>query len=534
MADKFISRRRLFGDAAVLATLLASNPGRALESSDAPLPGAATLQNWISQQQLRSIEHLLRNISSQVPVVRNVEAKHIEPDRLEAARAAAAKGDGRVRLQGDRLIQTVIPAAGSVRAADEGTPAEPDYSFHWLRDSSLVMREIVNLLARPAAAAEGARAAAVYGQRLTDYVRFSRQLQLSSSTVGFGEARYNLDGTQDFLQWSRPQYDGPALRALTLLHYRSVLGTPRWAALGSDAQSVLMSTLEQDLDDTGISPGLAGFDLWEEYNDHDFHARTVQLGAMQAAADWAHATGDAERASRSLASRDQLVTLLEQHWLPEKGYYGFQSGPSVYWDGKPRQKPGDNFDAAVVMAAVHSRLSDGRGSLLDDRILACMAKAEDLFIRLYPINAHRAADEGVLYGRYEGDDYYGGNPFVFITLEFAEAHYRLAALLAARRSYLVTPLNLPFLERATQRVAGSKLGLGDVLAVAPRRRELLRGLVMRGDDILRTVRRLTPDSGEMPEQYNMKDGSSASARNVSWSHSSFLAAVRAREAVASV
>ena len=41
-----------------------------------------------------------------------------------------------------------------------------------------------------------------------------------------GEPRFNPDGTIDIFRWSRPQYDGPALRALACLHYLAA-GGPR-------------------------------------------------------------------------------------------------------------------------------------------------------------------------------------------------------------------------------------------------------------------------------------------------------------------
>ena len=74
------------------------------------------------------------------------------------------------------------------------------------------------------------------------------------------------------------------------------------------------------------------------------------------------------RAEFYAKTEQQLREALEDHWLQAKGIYGFHVGRKVYWDGKERAKPGDNFDAAVVTAAVHSRLTDGRYSLLDDRI----------------------------------------------------------------------------------------------------------------------------------------------------------------------
>ena len=34
-----------------------------------------------------------------------------------------------------------------------------------------------------------------------------------------GEARYNADGTFEFIRWNRPQHDGPASRALTCMRF---------------------------------------------------------------------------------------------------------------------------------------------------------------------------------------------------------------------------------------------------------------------------------------------------------------------------
>ena len=517
----FTFNRRQFLATAVLPSLLGSVAIRAGASQSTPADHA--LDEWIVVQRRLSTNHLLQNISPAGPVERDVESVHIAADRLADARRAAALSDGLVRLDGGRLRQKIVPRPGSVAGAALGKLTEPDYFFHWIRDSSLVMREFASLYgAGPAAVTSMAE------QRLADFIRFSRELQMSAPAEGLGETRFNLDGGEDFLQWSRPQFDGPPLRALTLMYYRKM----RTAPLEPDLDEALKQVIRADVDYVAANWPRDGFDLWEEYKGHDFHARAVQIGALREGARWALVDHDRERADRYAAAELRLREALEDHWLPTSGYHGFLLGPRVYWDGTNRPKPGDNLDAAVVMAALHGRLSDGRYSLLDDRILATAIRSEDVSAMRYAINARRGTDEGVLYGRYDGDNYFGGNPFAFITLEFAESHYQLATLLARRTSLAITSLNRPFFERALRR-AGIRVAPeagGDVLAHARTRHALLRGLILRGDDILRMVKRLTPESGELPEQYDQETGAAASCPNLSWSHSSFLAATHARVA----
>src|SRR3546814_17346260 len=55
-----------------------------------------------------------------------------------------------------------------------------------------------------------------------DFRRFLRSDSELRGLAGdslLGEPRFNPDGTLDFQRWSRPQHDGPALRALACLRY---------------------------------------------------------------------------------------------------------------------------------------------------------------------------------------------------------------------------------------------------------------------------------------------------------------------------
>jgi len=484
-------------------------------ASVASLSGEGDLADWIAAQRARSIRLLLPNISPAEGFERNVETRWIAEERWPLVRAEAARPGGRIRLEGDRFIQDIRPRPGSVTAAPRGGPDEPDYFFHWVRDSALVMHAVANF----AATAEAPLARTCH-QRLADFIGFSRSLQLSGAPAGLGETRFNLDGSQDALQWNRPQFDGPALRALALMRYEGLARE----TLDRELRAVLGDTINADLDYIAANWMHESYDLWEENKDHDIHARVVQLGAAHEGARRATRAGDSVRAGAYGDAAARMRASLDGYWLDAaRRYAHFEPASSTL---------PDKLDTAAVMAAVHAGLPDGRGSLLDDRILSHAVRAEDLFIRLFPVNAARGADEGVLYGRYEGDQYVGGGAWVFTTLEFAEAHYRIAESLGSRPSLPITDLNRTFLARALRR-AGSvpepEVG-ADALAGREGCRALLRGLIVRGDDILRSVRRFTSASGDLPEQFDKVTGAASSSRNLSWSHSSFLAATNARAA----
>jgi glucoamylase len=439
-------------------------------------------------------------------------------------RQAAASGI--VRMDGEFFEQAIAPRPGSVVAAPASKPPEPDYFFHWVRDSALVMRELADL-----EAAGAAPRPQDLSRRLGDFAAFSRELQLSPSPAGLGEVRYNADGTQDLLKWSRPQFDGPALRALALMRYAGKTQSAQVA-------DTVTAAVRADLDFIAANWPRPGFDLWEEYEGQNYYTLSVQAGALEEGARWAAESGDKARAKEFSAQRSRILDAMDAHWSAGKGYLGFLLGPKTHWDGSAREKPGDNLDSAVLLAALHSRRREGPHSLLDERVLATAVKVEDLFASLYAVNRNRSAGEGVVIGRYEGDTYYGGNPFVFITLGFAEMHYRLVPILGGGAHFQVTALNKEFLGRALLR-AGSREPLEpgmDALAPPARKAALLRGLVLRGDDILRAVRRLAaPKGGGLSEQFDQESGVAPSSHDLSWSHAAFLSATDARrDALASL
>lgn len=398
----------------------------------------------------------------------------------------------------EAFAQIVVPAAGSVLASPviADWDPEPDYFFHWVRDSAIVMRTVAELMEDAPTDPERRR----WRRHFEDFVRFS--LALSSlngaqflehsrhrqttrpgarkflrrdaeirALAGdklLGEPRFNPDGTIDILRWSRPQYDGPALRALACLRY---------LAAGGPQTEELVLLLCQDLGFTLRHAGRRCIGPWEEagQNVHHYYVALVQLGGLVHGRDWA---GDA--AGRWRAAEQRLRGGLDQHWSEAHQVYAAMRPATA-------ESADDIVDAAILLAVLDADLPEGPHSVQDPRVHATQAAIERLFARELPIN-HRPPGQAPALGRFRGDRYFGGGAWYVTTLAAAALSYRLA--------------RCPGQDRAA--------------------------LVRRGDAFMARVRALTPEDGALSEQVDRATGAPASARHLTWSYAAFVSTARLR------
>ncbi len=320
-----------------------------------------------------------------------------------------------------------LPLPGVVVAAL--SKRDPDYYFHWVRDSATVMRTFVEEFR-----AQGdAIPAPVLEARMGDFLRLSEHLQQLPAPFGLGEPRYSVDGTVDRSPWSRPQFDGPARRVLTVLAYLGV-------ATNGESREVARRVLMTDLAFTATHWKEPSFDLWEEVKAANYDTRLVQLAALTKGAAWVRSDGGSKDDLRlwDAAARD-LAKALDAHWDEGRGYLRSQLG-TVGTDGYTSKQT--DLDSAVVVAVVDAELEGAENSVLDDRVQATVAALEDAFREAYPLN--RDPTVGLAYGRYVGDTYFGGNPWYLITADFAQFYYRLAHALEAGAPFTLSKRSLRF------------------------------------------------------------------------------------------
>ncbi len=421
---------------------------------------------------------------------------------VSAASMARAISATQLTRRREALGQTIVPAAGSVLASPviADWDPEPDYFFHWVRDSAIVMRTVAELMED--AAADNERR---YWQRhFADFARFSLDLNSLDgreflkrgryregvrrearrflrreaeirALVGdklLGEPRFNPDGTIDILRWSRPQYDGPALRALACLRYLAAGGPP--------IEEVLR-LLRQDLDFTLRHAGRRCIGPWEEagQNLHHYAVALAQLGAL------VHGSALMSGPER-LAAEKRLRAGLDRHWSePHQVYAAMRPASAASAE--------DLVDAATLIAVLDADLPSGAHSAEDPRVEATQAAIERLFARELAINRRLPAGAAPALGRSRGDRYFGGGAWYVATLAAAGLYYRRAQC------------------RAQERAA----------------------LIRRGDAFMARVRALTPEDGSLSEQVDRTTGQPSSARHLTWSYAAFLSTARLRARAAS-
>ena len=396
--------------------------------------------------------------------------------------------------------QTIVPKRGSIVASPvlAAWDPDPDYFFHWFRDSAIVI-DAIRVLHEDGTL--GAEALTHFG----DFVRFSLEMKsLNGKSLvddpswrtrtepGFqqylrsdtelarvtpenvvAETRVNPDGTLDISRWSRPQHDGPAWRIIAVLRWLESV-----PSLDRETMEVARHLLHDDIDFLLRHDDEADFDMWEEEQGQNYYSLRLGATALERACAWlTDRDGTASQACRIAASA--MHQRLDRFWVEAEGFYRSRLSGT----------PSKSLDISVVFAVIHAGGNGPLHSIGDVRILSTIRKLEALFDRDYPINHNRPKDRAPALGRYSGDVYFSGGAYYFSTLAAAEFYYRLAAGYTG---------------------------------------ELAKTYKERGDAFLATVRAFTPRSGELSEQFDQKTGAQVSARKLAWSYAAFITAVKAR------
>jgi glucoamylase len=400
--------------------------------------------------------------------------------------------------------QTVRPQKGAVVASPvlaDWNP-EPDYFFHWYRDSALVMEALRVLVNAGSVGPEGLN-------HFRDFVRFSLSLQkLDGRTLAaappwrencatefaqylrseadlaavhgdavLAETRVNADGTLDISNWPRPQHDGAPLRALAVLRWE------RDAQFDTDFGTDLAELVCADLAFTSRHWHEPSFDIWEEEQGLHYYTLCVSAAALEAGADWLERRGDWDAAQFHRAQGHAIRRTLDGFWLPEAGY--FRSRILSSENRSPKE-----LDISSVLAAIHAAGEGIAHTVRDPRMQSTLARLEQLFDAAYPINHQRSERAAPAMGRYAGDVYFSGGAYYFSTLGAAEFCFRAA-------------------------VQNADAGVW----------------IMRGDGFLETVRVFTPPGGDMSEQFDQRTGAQTSSRHLAWSYAAFITCVAARRLV---
>ncbi len=428
-------------------------------------------------------------------------------------------------------------APGSVIAAP--SRVHPDYFYFWVRDGALVMESAMDLY-------QSGRLTSLQKQKLQkfflDHIIFTQTTQQNAlKAAGLGEPKFFVDGRVYSGPWGRPQNDGPALRASSLIRLLSIAIRENWPQL-EEMKKILYranlaepSLIKYDLEYTAKRWHDLNVDLWEEVYGAHFYTLMAQRKALALGSQVAQAFGDPLAAKYYLQEFYRVSQELSRFWDPSRGYiYATLSGRTNISSKSVTVSKNLNksqLDSAVILAVIHSDIGEGLFTFTDDRILSTFQKVVDSFTALYPINQNNQVGPAI--GRYPEDTYDGyqtnsvGNAWVLITAGAAEYLYRTASQLGLAPSIRITQANINFYSKTG---GLENLSVGKVvLRGSDEYNKVLQNLMIQADRYLARVMLHANPDGSLSEQINRRTGIQQGAPNLSWSHAGLITAKLARD-----
>jgi glucoamylase len=418
-----------------------------------------------------------------------------------------------------KLMENISPS-GAAKGAVIASPStrDPDYFFYWVRDGALVMDTVVNLYKRES----DPKLKGKYLGIIKDFIRFTDANQRTQTITGLGEPKYHADGRSFVGPWGRPQNDGPALRAITLIRYAEYLISK---GKKSEISNLLYRTeipaesvIKRDLEYVSHHWAVPSFDLWEEVLGDHFYTRMVQRRALIMGRDFA----------RSMNDHGAANWYGKQAALIEKSILKFRDQKRNFIKTTRKRVGGldyksSNLDVAVILASNHSLGGDIFFGPNDEWVLATAHKLTKSFRKIYKVN--HDTSKGVGFGRYPEDQYYGGNPWFLTTLAIAEYYYR--SIRHARRTggFKVTKVSKEFFDYLESRWGS----MNPACLKKSKNGFYAYAMMMEADFLLKRVKAHAHPNGTMDEQFERRTGFMKSARDLTWSYASFITAMWQRD-----
>lgn len=426
-----------------------------------------------------------------------------------------------VKKDGDYTIFSIPGAVLASPSLPDATFSQ-DYQFHWVRDAAITMDEVVKLYVK----ASGPQKKALK-QYLINYVNFERKAQTQISRSGektLGQPKYNMDAMIWEGPWARPQNDGPALRAITLIEIAKLFKQE------NENVDYILDMIAMDLNYVAVEWHNPTFDLWEEVSDRDhFFTKMVQRKALLDGAEFFKQVGRTDKVDTYTNVAGQITSSLNQHWNVYFGYFT----ETLY----QLNTYGGGLDSSVLLGILYGDLNDPLDpfSLTNDRVLKSVYYIRNAFTNAYQLNLNNANTVPLL-GRYPGDIYdgyqfKGGNPWPLVTNALAQFYYALANEYVKTGQITVTALSLPFFQQVDSSI--TKEMTVTKAEDAEKFSSIINHLVAAGDDALDMVKAYSvcyedQTCFHIAEQIDRVSGQPVSAKDLTWGYTTLLAAMRER------
>lgn len=184
--------------------------------------------------------------------------------------------------------------------------------------------------------------------------------------TGLGEPKFNLDNSIFTGPWGRPQNDGPATAAVTLIEFSNA-----YLAAGGeisdiknniyDSTSNPNAPVQKDLQFVANNYSSTSFDLWEEEQADHFYTKMVQYRAMVMGSTFANTMGDSATAGTLDSAATAIANDLSQFWDPIRGIILYEYGPVTH-------NKYTYLDTAVLLGVIHGQAAGTTYDYTNDQV----------------------------------------------------------------------------------------------------------------------------------------------------------------------
>ena len=301
----------------------------------------------------------------------------------------------------DKILQRIIENTNTTTNPGIiiASPSEvPPYKYHWIRDSALVMRTIMDMYSNTKDP--------IYFQYIINYIENESKLQELDTISGLGEPKYNINCTAFNGEWGRPQNDGPALRGIMLFKIIELFNYKYDTIINN----LIVPILVKDIKYIQENYNKESYDIWEEIKGWHFYTRMVQLKFLKDSLRYKRLFNKLINFQLIEECCQKLGESLKDHICDNHIISSFNSSGSI----------SKYHDAANILAYCHIDYDK------DILKIVPLEYINDTCLKLlYSFRKKYSDDELNLIGRYPNDKYYDGQIWIICSLALGQIYIEL-------------------------------------------------------------------------------------------------------------
>ncbi|KAI0064146.1 glycoside hydrolase family 15 protein [Artomyces pyxidatus] len=387
----------------------------------------------------------------------------------------------------------------------------PEIAYTWIRDAALVYDFWIDRLTLGDTTLRSTLDDMVAVLTKSQHVRSPSG---NVTTGGLAEPRFHLDLSPDLGPFTRPENDGPALRAINLMKYANWLLDNE---NGTWVYDNLWPAIDLNLNWIAYHWPEESYELWETVYTQSYWTAAVQYRMLTMGVALGHRIKRDFDEIKYEGEALKILMYMQTFWDAEQGCMR----------GNTAANRTGIDSAALLLSIFNYDQSAGCDPLTfqpcSDRALSNLKVTIDSFRRIYPISSNISVHKPVPIGLFPEDTTGGGQPWFFSIFGAAEQLYDALWTWDALGHLSVTPVSHAFFASFAPNIT-----LGVYAKASQTYRNLTDAIRTYADEFILLCAQYTPPGSVLVQGFDKVSGAPFGVPGLSRSLSASLTAFNAR------